>query len=112
MAQFAQSVWLGQQPRPHAHNRFNSGLPAHLTAHALGLGGGAFALDAACASSLYAIKLACDRLHDRSADRMVAGAVNQADDLFIHVGFCALSALSKTGLEPPLPPRCRWPGAR
>jgi acyl transferase domain-containing protein/3-hydroxymyristoyl/3-hydroxydecanoyl-(acyl carrier protein) dehydratase len=101
MAQFAQSVWLGQQPRPHAHNRFNSGLPAHLTAHALGLGGGAFALDAACASSLYAIKLACDRLHDRSADRMVAGAVNQADDLFIHVGFCALSALSKTGQSRP-----------
>jgi acyl transferase domain-containing protein/3-hydroxymyristoyl/3-hydroxydecanoyl-(acyl carrier protein) dehydratase/1-acyl-sn-glycerol-3-phosphate acyltransferase len=101
MAQFAQSVWLGQQPRPHAHNRFNSGLPAHLTAHALGLGGGAFALDAACASSLYAIKLACDRLHDRTADRMVAGAVNQADDLFIHVGFCALSALSKTGQSRP-----------
>lgn len=101
MARFAQSVWLGDLPRPHAHNRFNSGLPAHLTAHALGLGGGAFALDAACASSLYAIKLACDRLHDRTADRMVAGAVNQADDLFIHVGFCALSALSKTGQSRP-----------
>ncbi|MCU0753542.1 MAG: 1-acyl-sn-glycerol-3-phosphate acyltransferase [Xanthomonadales bacterium] len=101
MARFAQSVWLGDMPRPHPLNRFNSGLPAHLTAHALGLGGGAFALDAACASSLYAIKLACDRLHDRSADRMVAGAVNQADDLFIHVGFCALSALSKTGQSRP-----------
>lgn len=101
MARYAQSVWLDQQPRPHAKNRFNSGLPAHLTAHALGLGGGAFALDAACASSLYAIKLACDRLHDRSADVMVAGAVNQADDLFIHVGFCALSALSKTGQSRP-----------
>ncbi|MBY0465324.1 MAG: polyketide synthase, partial [Burkholderiales bacterium] len=35
------------------------------------------------------------------ADRMVAGAVNQADDLFIHVGFCALSALSKTGQSRP-----------
>jgi len=101
MAQFAQSVWLGDMPRPHPKNRFNSGLPAHLTARALGLGGGAFALDAACASSLYAIKLACDRLHDRTADLMVAGAVNQADDLFIHVGFCALSALSKTGQSRP-----------
>jgi acyl transferase domain-containing protein len=40
-------------------------------------------------------------LHDRTADRMVAGAVNQADDLFIHVGFCALSALSKTGQSRP-----------
>jgi acyl transferase domain-containing protein/3-hydroxymyristoyl/3-hydroxydecanoyl-(acyl carrier protein) dehydratase/1-acyl-sn-glycerol-3-phosphate acyltransferase len=101
MARFAQSVWLDQSPRPHPKNRFNSGLPAHLTARALGLGGGAFALDAACASSLYAIKLACDRLHERSADLMVAGAVNQADDLFIHVGFSALSALSKTGQSRP-----------
>jgi acyl transferase domain-containing protein/3-hydroxymyristoyl/3-hydroxydecanoyl-(acyl carrier protein) dehydratase/1-acyl-sn-glycerol-3-phosphate acyltransferase len=100
-ARFAESVWLGKSPRPDARNRFNSGLPAHLAAQALGLGGGAFALDAACASSLYAIKLACDRLHDRTADRMVAGAVNQADDLFIHVGFCALSALSKTGQSRP-----------
>jgi acyl transferase domain-containing protein/3-hydroxymyristoyl/3-hydroxydecanoyl-(acyl carrier protein) dehydratase/1-acyl-sn-glycerol-3-phosphate acyltransferase len=101
MARYAQSVWLGQSPRPHPMNRFNSGLPAHLAARALGLGGGAFALDAACASSLYAIKLACDRLQDRTADVMVAGAVNQADDLFIHVGFCALSALSKTGQSRP-----------
>ncbi|MBK6908315.1 MAG: beta keto-acyl synthase [Rhodocyclaceae bacterium] len=101
MARFAQSVWLDESSRPHPKNRFNSGLPAHLSAHALGLGGGAFALDAACASSLYAIKLACDRLMDGSADLMVAGAVNQADDLFIHVGFCALSALSKTGQSRP-----------
>ena len=101
MADYAQSVWLDQSPRPHPWNRFNSGLPAHLTAHALGLGGGAFALDAACASSLYAIKLACDRLQDRTVDRMVAGAVNQADDLFIPVGFCALSALSRTGQSRP-----------
>ena len=107
MARFAQGVWLGSKslpsslPLPHPWNRFNSGLPAHLTARALRLGGGAFALDAACASSLYAIKLACDRLHDRTADRMIAGAVNQADDLFIHIGFCALSALSKTGQSRP-----------
>ena len=100
-ARYAESVWLGKTPRPHARNRFNSGLPAHLAARALGLGAGAFALDAACASSLYAIKLACDRLHDGTADVMVAGAVNQADDLFIHVGFCALSAMSKTGQSRP-----------
>ncbi|MDH4134495.1 MAG: hypothetical protein OEV31_06865, partial [Gammaproteobacteria bacterium] len=100
-ARYAESVWLNKTSRPHPKNRFNSGLPAHLAARALGLGGGAFALDAACASSLYAIKLACDRLHDRTANLMVAGAVNQADDLFIHVGFCALSALSKTGQSRP-----------
>ncbi len=78
-----------------------SGLPALLLERALGLGVGAFALDAACASSLYAIKLACDRLHDGDADLMLAGAVNCADDLFIHVGFTALNALSATGRSRP-----------
>ena len=82
MAEYAEQVWRGSAYRPDARNRFTSGLPAHLAAKALGLGGGAFALDAACASSLYAIKLACDRLHDRSADLMVAGAVNRADETF------------------------------
>ena len=112
MSRYAESVWLEAQgpsfaggfasrERPHARNRFSSGLPAHLAARALGLGAGAFALDAACASSLYAMKLACDRLHDRTADVMVAGAVNRADDLFIHIGFCALAAMSKTGQSRP-----------
>ncbi|MCA9535342.1 MAG: 1-acyl-sn-glycerol-3-phosphate acyltransferase, partial [Myxococcales bacterium] len=82
-------------------NRFMSGLPAHVLANALGLGADCFALDAACASSLYAIKLACDALHDRRADRMLAGAVNRADDLFIHVGFTALGAQSPTGRSRP-----------
>src|SRR5262249_10957393 len=56
---------------------------------------------AACASSLYAIKLACDRLHDGSADVALAGGVNHADDLFLHLGFTALSALSPTGRSRP-----------
>ncbi|MCO4746202.1 MAG: 1-acyl-sn-glycerol-3-phosphate acyltransferase [Proteobacteria bacterium] len=112
--ELAQFEWLSAQPqllagqgaqlagieRPDPRNHFHSGLPAHLAAHALGLGS-AFALDAACASSLYAVKLACDKLQDREADTMVAGAVNCADDLFIHVGFCALSAMSKTGQSRP-----------
>lgn len=107
MAAYAESVWfadhagLAPKERPHPRNRFMSGLPAQLLARALGLSGPAFALDAACASSLYAIKLACDRLHDGSADLMLAGAVNRADDLFIHVGFCALSAMSRTGRSRP-----------
>jgi len=115
MSRYAESVWLDAMKdfpggsagpragvtRPDARNRFMSGLPAHLTAAALGLGGGAFALDAACASSLYAIKLACDQLHDRSADLMLAGGVNAADSLFLHIGFSALSALSRTGQSRP-----------
>ncbi len=111
LTQFAQRFWLGQSaphlverlhlPAIDARNRFMSGLPAHLCAKALGLGGLAFALDAACASSIYAIKLACDHLHDGSADLMLAGAVNRADDLFIHQGFTALAALSPSGQSRP-----------
>ncbi len=86
---------------PDTANRFNSGLPALLLERALGLGGGAMAIDAACASSLYAIKLACDQLHDGSSDLMLAGAVNCADDLCIHLGFAALQALSRSGQSRP-----------
>jgi PfaB family protein len=84
-----------------ARNRFMSGLPAALTAQALRFGLGGFALDAACASSLYAIRLACDRLHDGSADVALAGGVNHADSLFLHLGFTALAASSKTGQSRP-----------
>ncbi len=104
MSRFAEHVWLGaalQRPPVDPRNRFMSGLPALLMADELGLDGGAFALDAACASSLYALKLACDRLHDRTTDLMLAGAVNRSDDLFIHVGFCALNAMSRSGRSRP-----------
>jgi len=113
---FAESTWLAAQGREclggrtyklaqalrtDAVNRFNSGLPAHILARALELDAGVFALDAACASSLYAMKLACDKLHDRQADLMLAGGVNRADDLLIHIGFAALQALSHTGQSRP-----------
>ncbi|SDM80251.1 PfaB family protein [Allokutzneria albata] len=108
MAGFAAHVLLdatpalrGDRPRPDARNRFSAGLPAHLAAKALGLDAGSFALDAACASSLYAIKLACDRLLDGSADLMLAGAVNRADQLVLQVNFAALSATSRTGQSRP-----------
>ena len=108
MSRFAERVWLGEAAANalgigpvDARNRFMSGLPAHLAARALGLSGAAFSLDAACASSLVALEIACARLHDRQDDVMLAGAVNRADDLFIHTGFCALGALSKTGRSRP-----------
>ena len=100
---FAEGTWLGDSSPPdsRARDRFNSGLPAHTLARALGLDAGAFSLDAACASSLFALKLACDKLQDGQADVMLAGAINRADDLFIHVGFTALQALSPQGLSRP-----------
>lgn len=98
--EFVEGVWSGGggvDPR----NRFSSGLPVHLVADAMGLAGPSFALDAACASSLYAIKLACDALQDGEADAMLAGGVNGADDLFLHLGFTALKALSPSGRSRP-----------
>ncbi len=86
---------------PQDLDRFMSGLPAVLAAQALGLDGAAYCLDAACASSLYAIRYACDRLWTGDADLMLAGAVNRADALFIHVGFTALAALSPTARSRP-----------
>src|SRR5262249_2136980 len=62
-------------------NRFAVGLPAGLLAQALGLGGGSLTLDAACASSLYALKLACDELSAGRADAMLAGGLNRSDSL-------------------------------
>lgn len=96
----AAEIWAGSAGR-HLENRFCSGLPAHLTASLLGLGGEALTLDAACASSIYALRIACDRLQAREADVMFAAATNHSDDLFLHVGFTALQALSPTGQSRP-----------
>ncbi|MSP54251.1 MAG: 3-hydroxyacyl-[acyl-carrier-protein] dehydratase FabA [Myxococcales bacterium] len=108
MARFGEAVLLQRWghdvpvgPAVDARNHFMSGLPADLMSRALGLGAGAFALDAACASALYAIKLACDALNAGRADIMLAGGVNRADSLFLHIGFCALGAMSKTGQSRP-----------
>ncbi|MBP1991652.1 beta-ketoacyl synthase N-terminal-like domain-containing protein [Paenibacillus eucommiae] len=115
-AKYGEWAWLNQQSGdvvsaadiarvvgvpPDAMNRFMSGYPAHIMAKALKLGAGAYSIDAACASSLYAIKLACDRLQDGSSDLMLAGAVSGPDPLFYHTGFRTLKALSQTGKSLP-----------
>ncbi|MDR3624648.1 MAG: beta-ketoacyl synthase N-terminal-like domain-containing protein [Chlamydiales bacterium] len=112
----AESVWLlNQDPatighrtyhqlltdKPHPINRFMSGLPLHHLSQALHLSVDSFAVDAACASSLYAIKLACDKLHSRSADLMFAGGVNGTNLLYTHIGFHALKALGPSGKSRP-----------
>ena len=82
-------------------NRFAAGLPAGLLARALGLGAGAFTLDAACASSLYALKLAADELHAGRADAMLTGGLSRPDPLYTQMGFSQLRALSPTGRARP-----------
>lgn len=78
-------------------NRYVAGLPAGVLARALGLGGGTYTLDAACASSLYALKYAVEELIAGRADAMLTGGLSRPDCLYTQMGFSALGAISKTG---------------
>ncbi|WP_419655389.1 beta-ketoacyl synthase N-terminal-like domain-containing protein [Desulfosarcina variabilis] len=73
------------------------GLPATLLAAEMGFKGTSFTLDAACASSIYAVKLACDRLIDGRADMVVTGGVSRPECLYTQTGFSQLQALSRSG---------------
>ena len=111
---YAERVWLENQggflggkapsllglPDVEPKNRFSLGYAALLTAKALGLRDG-FGLDAACASSLYAVKLGMEALWDRRADLVVVGGVNHADPIIVYTGFGILQALSLTGQSRP-----------
>ena len=88
-----------QENLPHVEplNRYVAGLPAGILAKALGLGGGSFTLDAACASSLYALKLAADELRAGRADLMLTGGAARPDCLYTQMGFAQLHALAPSG---------------
>jgi len=98
---YEQKVFGRTQAAPalatHPLNRYVTGLPAALLARALGLGGACYTLDAACASSLYAVKLACDELLAHRADAMLAGGLSRPDSLYTQMGFSQLRALSPSG---------------
>jgi len=87
--------------RVNAANRFVAGLPGGVLAKAFGLGGGAWTLDAACASSLYALKFAMDELRAGRADAMLAGGVARPESLYTQMGFSQLRALSASGRPSP-----------
>jgi len=76
-----------------------SGYPAAVIAQAFSLSDVYFSLDAACASSLYSVKLACDYLESRQADLMMAGAVSAADPFFVNMGFSIFQALPQEGSD-------------
>ncbi|MHC8442055.1 MAG: beta-ketoacyl synthase N-terminal-like domain-containing protein, partial [Candidatus Eutrophobiaceae bacterium] len=82
---------------PHALNGQVAGLPAALLARALKFSGTAWTLDAACASSLYALKYACDELLAGRADCMLSGGLSRPDCLYTQMGFTQLRALSPSG---------------
>lgn len=109
LTHFAAQVWCAEQgvATPpglvpvDAGDRFHCGFSAARVARLLGATAPSFALDAACASGLYAIKRACDALHDGRADLVLAGGINAADPLVIYPGFAALAALSPSGRSRP-----------
>ncbi len=78
-------------------NHYVAGLPVGLLAKALGFEGTCFTVDSACASSLYAIKLAVDELQSGRADAMLAGGLSRPDSLYTQMGFSQLRALSPNG---------------
>ncbi|MFG2846481.1 beta-ketoacyl synthase N-terminal-like domain-containing protein [Kitasatospora sp. NPDC048296] len=82
-----------------------SGSPAGLAATALGLGGPRYALDAACSSALYALKLACDHLAAGQADLVLAGGVCAPDPTLIHLSFSDLHAYPRDGFSQPFDDR-------
>ena len=85
----------------HADNGLVAGYPAALLAKAAGLGGTHFAIDAACASSCYSVKLACDYLHTGKADMMLAGAVSGSDPMFVNMGFSIFQAYPANNIHAP-----------
>jgi PfaB family protein len=90
-----------------ADNLMTSGYPSAVIARALSLYGPYFCLDAACASSIYAVKLACDYLSTGRADMMLAGAVSAADPLFINMGFSIFQAYPTDGKSHPFDKKSR-----
>ncbi len=87
-----------RSPLPYEHT--SAGMlsyPAAVLCRAMGFKAGSYTLDAACASSLFAIKLACETLSLKKADIMVTGGVSRPDCLYTQIGFTQLAALSPTG---------------
>jgi len=101
---FGEAVLGKKLPAPGATDPLNyrpAGLPGAVIARALGFAGGSFTLDAACASSLYALKLAADALREGRADAMLTGGVSRPSSLYTQMGFSQLRALSPSGRPAP-----------
>jgi acyl transferase domain-containing protein/phosphopantetheinyl transferase len=71
-------------------------LTASRIANRLDLHGPAYTLDAACASALVAVDVACRDLADGRCDLMIAGGVHLSHDPAFWSVFCQLGALSRS----------------
>ncbi|MFV0420266.1 MAG: beta-ketoacyl synthase N-terminal-like domain-containing protein [Dysgonomonas sp.] len=91
--QSLQSVDYQKYDNISLNNRRISGFSSSFISRAIGLSENHFTIDAACASSLYSIKLASDYLSRGKARMMLAGSVSGADPLFVSMGFSIFQAL-------------------
>lgn len=71
-------------------------------ANRLNLGGAAYTVDAACASSLLAVEQAIRLLRSGEAEMMLVGGVHLSHDPTFWATFCQLGALSRRGVIAPL----------
>lgn len=111
MAEAAASLYLKEATRewatkpkldPAPKNAFKLlGYSARLLSETLGFSGPAYTLDAACASSLYAIDLAVQELLSGDLEAVITGGVAKADALFTQLGFCQLRAMGASGYLTP-----------
>ncbi len=98
-----QSLEMGGDPSDvDPTNGSVAGHPATVINQALALGDVSMVLDAACASSLYSMKLACSYLLSHKADMMLAGAVSAADPWFVSMGFSTFKAFPEGEISRPL----------
>ena len=90
-------VATGSLDNSQAHvNLHHTARPAQICGKYFNLGVDPFAIDAACASSLYVVDLACRALWNGQADIMVAMGVNRSEMVAMQVGFSQLGAYSPT----------------
>ena len=95
-------VHLPEEYKTITHDMLNVGSwPVVRAAQESGLGGPRLALDAACASALYALQVACQELTWGRADAMVAGGVCAPDPGLIHLSFSDLRAYPTNGVSQP-----------
>ncbi|WP_266159888.1 type I polyketide synthase [Dyella silvatica] len=76
---------------------FLANIVAGRIANRFGLGGASHVVDAACASSLAAVRLACQELRSGAADLMISGGIDTDNSQVTFLSFSKTPALSKSG---------------
>jgi acyl transferase domain-containing protein len=115
--EYAHQTWLSTQTQPLIKNSnlekfiqksinplncFQSGFAANLLASNFNLCDEILTVDVACASVIYALKIARDILYENKADYMLVGGINRTDAILLIDAFIALKALSQSGKCLPL----------